>query len=392
MQIAQRLGWNRKFTLLALSTGCFSLCFMLHATGTYNFVNDELGVKPDEFGRIESVREIPGFLTVVFAALAMQLPVPFLAGLCLIVMGLGISSFSLAQTVTHLILCSLVWSLGFHCWWPLRDALALTLSDEAKGTRLGQLRSVDGFGSLLGLGTFYWLFPVLGFRPLFVLAGGVALLGGLLSFPMAPVEVPVDQPRWAWKRKYGLYYALAFLLSYRLFFFVFSRYALVREFHVPAEDISVLMMVNTALSLFICPLIGRTVDRIGERRSLGVTFAGLALVFSGYACGRNVRWLKLLYVLDPLFATFSLASSTYLNKIAGPEDLRPALSMSMTIGHVVAVVMPLLSGHLWDQVGHRWVFAICTGLALVGLVVSGLVPESAGELKGRRGTKRRGGD
>jgi predicted MFS family arabinose efflux permease len=346
-----------------------------------------------------------------------------------------VGSFALTHGTASLIACSLFWSLGFHCWAPLREALALNLSDAAKGARLGQLRSVDGVGSLLGLGTFFLLLPGLGFRWLFVLAGLVAMAGGMVSFPMAPVEAPIDQPRWVWKRKYLLYYLLAFLSSYRRFFWTFSRYALVREFGVDAKSISVLMMVNTALSLFVCPLIGRTVDRIGDRRSLTLTFAGLVVVLAGYALSgyantpprvalanpleskavvpvveatgdagtddaldsparRFSPWvwfLFALFVLDNLVAPFSLASSTYLNKIAESGDLRPTLSMWVTMDHIVAVVMPLISGSLWDRVGYQWVFAGCTLIALAAMGVTQLVPDDA-KRKGKEGIKGERGD
>ena len=412
----ERLGWSRKFRLLALSTACFSLCFALYSASLNNFLNDVLGIQPQEYGLIEALREVPGFLTVVFAALSMRLPAPFLAGVCLIVMGVGVGSFSLTRGTASLIACSLLWSVGFHCWSPLREALALNLSDAAKGARLGQLRSVDGLGTLAGLGAFYLLFRYLGFRPLFVLAGLVAVVGGMVSFPMAPVEAPLDQPRWVWKRKYGLYYLLAFLLSYRRFFWTFSRYALVREFRVDAPNLSLLAIANTLLSLFVCPAIGRAVDRIGERRSLTLTFAGLAVVLAGYALSGYMKppaadppasflesraslpgspgaeeplspparrfspWVWFLFglfVLDNLTAPFSLAATTYLNKIAAPEDLRPTLSVWVTMDHIVAVIMPLVSGYLWDRVGYQSVFAACAVIAVAAVGVSQGVPEEA---------------
>jgi len=48
--------------------------------------------------------------------------------LALLIMGLGIMAYARVGSVETLALYSVIWSLGFHCWMPLQQAMALTFS------------------------------------------------------------------------------------------------------------------------------------------------------------------------------------------------------------------------------------------------------------------------
>jgi predicted MFS family arabinose efflux permease len=56
--------------------------------------------------------------------------------------------------------------------------------------------------------------------------------------------------------------------------------------------------------------------------------------------------------LDSFIYMFNVAQTTYLNKIALPEDVRPALSMGTTMNHAAAVTVPLIGGLLWEALGR----------------------------------------
>jgi len=79
--------------------------------------------------------------------------------------------------------------------------------------------------------------------------------------------------------------------------------------------------------------------------------------------------LYVLYCADNLIFLLGIAMTTYLNKIAKPEDIRPALSMGITMDHIAAVIMPLIGGLLWTRFSYVLIFQIGAVVALVSLAV-----------------------
>ena len=70
-----------------------------------------------------------------------------------------LASNARADTVVSLTIFSLLWSLGFHCWVPLEQSMALAYSPDAnKGRWLGQLRSVQSGAWLLAIGICWIVF------------------------------------------------------------------------------------------------------------------------------------------------------------------------------------------------------------------------------------------
>jgi len=97
----------------------------------------------------------------------------------------------------------------------------------------------------------------------------------------------------------------------------------------------------------------------------------------GYAFITSTRWLYALYVLDSLLFVGSIALSTYLNKIAPREEIRPTITMGVTMNHIPSVLVPLCGGLAWEAFGSKAVFLTGAGLAFAALVATLWVrPES----------------
>jgi predicted MFS family arabinose efflux permease len=64
----------------------------------------------------------------------------------------------------------------------------------------------------------------------------------------------------------------------------------------------------------------------------------------------------MLYALDNLFFLGSIGLTTYLQKIATPEDLMPSLAMGVSMNHAAAVVVPLVGGFMWQRLGYPATF------------------------------------
>ena len=115
---------------------------------------------------------------------------------------------------------------------------------------------------------------------------------------------------------------------------------------------------------------GRLVDRHGERLMLSLSYVGLVFVFLGYAVVQHRTSLYVLYCIDNLIFFGAIALTTYAHKIASAEDLKPTLSMGVTMNHVAAVLAPLLGGLAWHFFGYQVIFYGGAALAFVSLITS----------------------
>lgn len=369
-------GWTRNFALLAVAVGGVGFFFGVQLTLYNNYVVERLAIEPHELGSVEALREVPGFLNVLFLALMIRWAPSVVGALALAVMGAGLAAYLWADSVFYLALFSLVWSVGFHCWLPLEQAMGLTLSpDGEKGKWLGRLRSVQSLAWLISIGSCMLLLPLLSYQGLFVLAGVVTAAGGAALLFASRRRPPTPETRIVFRRKYGLYYALNFLQGCRKQMFItFAIFALVKVHGMPVETTMVLVLINQTLITLSASWLGRLVDRFGERVMLSVSYVGLVFVFAGYALIDHRPTLYALYCIDNLIFFGGIALTTYLHRIADASDLQQTLSMGVTMNHLAAVAAPLVGGFVWYHFGHEIIFLSGAVLALVSLVVTQWIP------------------
>lgn len=364
-------SWNRNFRLLAVAVGAQGIFFGVLMSLFYNFVVERLGIEPHELGGLEALREVPGFLNVLFLAAMIRFAPPIVGAVSMGIMGLGIMAYAAADSVVWLAIYSLVASIGFHCWIPLEQAMALAFSPEGnKGRWLGQLRSVNSFAWLATIGICNLVFTYLGYEGLFVMSGVATILGGIAVF-FADKKKPEAQKGFVLRRRYKLYYMLNFLQGLRKQVFItFAIYALVKVHGMPIETTLKLVFVNQLLITVTATWMGKLVDHYGERIMLSLSYAGLAIVFFGYATIHHRPTLYVLYCIDNLIFFGGIALTTYLHKIAPEEDLKPTLSMGVTMNHMAAVAAPLVGGFAWRLFGYEVIFLAGSALAVLSLIVS----------------------
>ena len=192
------------FRLLLGAELTFMLGFAIYNTVFINFAAQEIRIVPRELGILESVREIPGLLSVAIAAITMWLLEPVLASIALVVMAVGVFNYVHIDTVAGLVLFSLVWSIGFHTWAPLGASMALRMGREGEeARRLGLFRSTSNVGGLIGIGAVFLLvrFLHVPFRPMFVFSG-VAILCATLLLLRIKRGARVRQQRIVLRKRY----------------------------------------------------------------------------------------------------------------------------------------------------------------------------------------------
>jgi predicted MFS family arabinose efflux permease len=171
------------------------------------------------------------------------------------------------------------------------------------------------------------------------------------------------------RRHYWLYYVLTFLMgSRRHIFSTFALFLLVKVHGLETWQTAILFLINSVVSFFALPQLGRLVGRFGERRMLTWNFVLLVGIFVGYATVHSLWILLPLFVVDNLLFGFSLAINSYFQKIAlVPRDITPNMSLGQSINHVAAVIIPFVGGWMWDTFDPAMPFLVGAAVALISL-------------------------
>ncbi len=387
-----RLAGSPDLRYLMVTSVLFYLGFSVYNTVFINFVAEEIGISATELGVLESMREVPGLLSVLIAAVTMWLLEPVLAFIALAVMAIGVVNYLHVNAVWSLVLFSLVWSIGFHTWQPLASSMALRMGPAGQeGRRLGLLRSVGNVGGLAGIALVFIMvrFMSLPFRPMFVIAGVAIFVGAFALLRISRMET-IQPQRIVLRREYWLYYVLQFLNGTRRHIFMtFAIFALVRVYETSLETVSILSFINQIGSVAAGYIAGRLIDRHGERKVLALGFAALTAIFLGYAFIEVVWILFALYVVDNVMFSLSVGIDTYGKKILiKASDLRPTMVTGQTMNHVAAVVVPVMGGLLWQAFGYFVPFVAGAAVAAISVGVSLLIfrsgPSAAGDAPGER--------
>lgn len=373
MQLADPTAeWNRNFKLLAVATMGVGVFFGVQLTLFSNFIVDTFGIEAHELGAMEALREVPGMLNVLLIALLARRSLPVMGCLMLVVMGAGLMAYGGVTTLYGLAMFSFVWSIGFHGWIPLSQSMALRYSPPGrKGKWLGQLRSVESVALLVSISACIIFLRSVDYTGMFIVGGGVAVLGGCVLLGAKRQGALEPEKGFVFKQRYGVYYALQFLQGFRKQMFItFAIFALVKVHEVGVDTIMILVLINQTLVALTGPLMGRLVDRVGERTMLSLSYIGLTFVFVGYAVTDHRPTLYVLYCVDNLLFVGGIALTTYIHKIAPHEDLKATLSMGVTMNHVTSVAGPLVGGVAWYYLGYEVIFFAGAALALISLIVS----------------------
>jgi predicted MFS family arabinose efflux permease len=174
-------------------------------------------------------------------------------------------------------------------------------------------------------------------------------------------------------------YALAVLSgSRKQIFITFAPWVIVTIFHKPTQTIATLVIIGGVIGILFQPILGKAIDRFGERLILCTEAVLLVFVCFGYGFSRsflpeNTAFLVVCvcYLLDQMLFSVGMARSTYMKKIAlDPSDIQPALSASVSIDHVFSIGVALLGGLIWNRFGFQYVFLMGMVIAVINFFVA----------------------
>jgi hypothetical protein len=343
-----------------------------------NFAVDEVFLNGFDVGLIQSVRELPGFLTFLVVYLLLWFREHKFAAYSVMLMGVGMALTGFFPSLGGLLITTFIFSTGFHYFETLNQSLTLQhFSHDEAPFMLARVKSFSGIINIIvGIGIFFiaaWMslkMMYLSFGFLIVILSVFVLLKyKTLS------QKTIQSKKIMFKKKYWLYYVLSFLSgARRQVFVVFAVFMLVAKYDFTVQQVTILFVLNNVLTFFVFPYIARGIRRFGERRMLSVEYASLFFVFLGYAIFDNAWIASALYILDHVFYGFAIGLNTYFQKIASPDEIAPTISTAYAINHISAVTIPIIGGALW-MLNWKIPFVVGAVLALCSLFFVQKIPK-----------------
>lgn len=348
-----------------------------------NFLDERFALTGFQRSFLELPRELPGFL-VVFVSAGLWFLCSRRLGAASLLLGFigAIAIGFLSPTFAVLVVWLFVYSLGQHMFFPLSATIGMELAQEGRtGRRLGQLNAVRNFAAIVGAFT-----VVLGFRFLnfsfehtFLIVAIALAAATYLMFSMRPTKPQRPKTFFTLHREYRLYYLLNVLHgSRKQLFITFAPWVLVTIFQQPTQLIATLLMVGGVIGIVFQPILGWSIDRLGERTILATEALLLIIVCFGYGFSKavfaeNVAFLTVCacFLFDQMLMSVGMARSTYMKKIAlQPDDVQPALTMAVSIDHVFSITAALVGGLIWSAFGFQYVFLMGALIAVLNFLAA----------------------
>ena len=392
-----RAWYHKPHILLMITAAAMPISFVSWSTLINNFAVEQAAFTGREIGILQSLREVPGFLSFLVVYSLLFIREQRLSLIALGLLGVGTAMTGYYPSIIGLYITTVIASIGFHYYETCHQSLAMQWLD--KKTAPAMLGRIYGVASIAQVATLLAIFLMVivltpgfdismlvfgeavpsslgSYQIMYVVFGvitcGLALVG-YMYFPI--FQIGSNQNKSIIIRsRYWLYYALIFMSgARRQIFVVFAGFLMVEKFGYSIGQIAFLFLINAVMNIWLAPLVGRMINNIGERRSLIIEYVGLIGVFTAYAFVSNATIAAVLYIIDHLFFALAIAIKTYFQKIADPADFAGTSSVAFTINHIVAVFLPAVFGLIWLY-SPPLVFMTGAGLAAVSLLLAFNVP------------------
>ncbi|MBR4748054.1 MAG: MFS transporter [Abditibacteriota bacterium] len=366
----------KNLRLTVIASFVVMCAFGIYNATYYNFITDVIRIDPADLGRLEAFRELPGLLMVFFGILTSRLADRTTGILSALIAAVGFGAYTQLSGVPSLMLWTFVWSVGMHMWFPLQTSLIISFAPRGEdGRYAGFSSSVTAAAQVTGM----LLVALVGARVSYVawyaLVAGMMIPGAVILAFIPRTAGSPSRESLTLRKKFRHYYVLTFLEGCRKQVFItFAVYVLTREFHTPVKIIALLMLLNNVLNTFGYPIVGRLADKIGERVILRTSYFLLIFVYLGYAFGRSVWILYVMYILDNVFYFSTLCLTTYLKSLATREELLTAMSTGQTFNHLAACLVPIAGGLAWAKFGYSWTFMASMLIVIFSCFYAGHVP------------------
>jgi predicted MFS family arabinose efflux permease len=379
MNIAARVThMSRELKLFAAATLMMGIAYSIYDSTFNNFINERFQLTGFQRSFLEVPRELPGFLVVFVSALLWFLCSRRLGAFAFVLSMIGALLIGfIPSTYAVMALCLFVFSMGQHLFMPVASSIGMELAREGQtGRRLGQLNAIRNFATILGSFLVFIGFRFLGFtfQHTFALTAIGLAVAAVLMFTMKPDVVTKPKNFLSLHKEYRLYYILNIVTGARKqIFLTFGPWVIVSIFKQPTQTIATLLTIGGVIGILFQPVLGRAIDRFGERLVMQVEAVTLVFVCLGYGFSKflfpeHTAFLLIcgFYLIDQMLFAVNMARSMYIKKIAlDPSHVQPALTAGLTIDHIFSIGIALLGGVIWNAFGFQYVF-------MMGIIIAAL--------------------
>ncbi|MBN2676650.1 MAG: MFS transporter [Anaerolineaceae bacterium] len=364
----------------------FSAISLIYGIGTSmsdsvfnNFIDSRFDLSGFQRSFLEFPRELPGVLVVFAAALLSFLCSRRLSVISMLLGAVGACLIGFASAnYTLMVAWLFIYSLGQHLFMPLASTIGMELAREGQtGKRLGQFNAIRNLATILGSFIILLGFHYLGFtfQHAYILIVLAFLVSAVAMLSMKPDTDKTPRTFLKLKKEYSLYYALVIISGARKQIFItFAPWVLVKVFAQPTQTMATLFTIGGVIGILFQPLLGKAIDRFGERTILAGEAVILVFVCFGYGFaeillpGGNAAFLLvcICFLVDQMLFSVSMARNTYIKKIAlKPADIQTTLTAGVSIDHVFSISAALLGGLIWSEFGYQYVFLMGAVIAVI---------------------------
>ncbi len=341
-----------------------------------NYAKEVVDVNGFQIGLSQSVREIPGFLSFAAVYLLLFMREHRLSAWSVVLLGAGITVTGIFTSYAGLLMTTFIMSVGFHFFETTNKSLTVQYFNTSESPVV--FARLRGYGALANIiiGFVIWVLSfITTYRYTFFILGVFVIISGIYMLNFNPLtrEMPRQNKKLVFRKKYWLFYVLNFLAgTRRQIFTVFAIFLLVEQYGLGLRIVTGIYVINYALTYILNPQISKALNKYGERIVLSLESASLIILFMGYAFINNVWVVVGLFILDSIFFNFSIGLNTYLQKTADPEDLGSSTAVGFTINHISAVIIPLFGGMLW-MLNWRLPFLVGAGFSILSLIFTQMI-------------------
>lgn len=348
-----------------------------------NFINSKFSLSGFQRSFLELPRELPGFLVLFVSAILWFLCSRRLSAVSMILgaLGAGLIGFASSNYII-MVIWLFVYSMGQHLYMPLASTIGMELAHEGQtGRRLGQLNSIRNLATIIGSFVVMIGFGYLGFtfQHAYVIAVLALLLSAVLMFKMKPEKKHTARAFLKLRKEYRLYYALAIISgARRQIYITFAPWVLVKIFNQPTQTMATLYTIGGVIGILFQPILGKAIDRLGERSILASEAVILVFVCMGYGIAPSLLSpdiafyvVCVCFLIDQMLFSVSMARSTYMKKIARqPADIQATLTAGVTLDHIFSIAAALIGGVIWSVFGFQYVFLMGVIIALINFITT----------------------
>lgn len=345
------------------------------------FLVNVLAAEKSIVGLIEGIAESTASILKVFSGwfsdkIGKRKPIIF--------SGYGISTFvkpflALATSWFHVLAVRFADRVGKGIRTSPRDAMIADSTDEkVRGKAFGFHRSMDTLGAMIGPSIAFLLFPLFGYRNIFLLATipGVIAVFLILAFVKErerPIQKNNPQPiKFSFKslsKEFKIFVILAALFALGNFSYAFIILR-AQDVGITPELIPLLyLLFNTVYALFSIPA-GILSDKIGRKPVIALGYTTFGVMCLGFAVATSSILAIVMFALYGIFnAITETVQRAFVSDLTIAELRATALGTFHAAVGMAALPASIVAGVLWQSFGATATFLYGATLAFLSTIL-----------------------